>query len=385
MKNAFIIVFTIATFFVNVPYAFSENLKFEGVGEYIMGDNDTISEAKKFALQEAKRLVLEKMGTYLQSQTEIKNYSVTRDEIVTYSQGIIKVKQLREKRFQVGTKSMGLRLHILAEVDSDDVISKLDSISGQSSLKNDIAEMKKEYDLLRKQIAQINDSLKKENDESKISFLREERKEILQKIENREEGISVLTSGQGLFKDALIQKKKFEESKTTVKRFFNELIRAYKIEAGKPSIEYEMNDKATITLEGKVTLPVSYGEYSQDNVLPIKSFKSIAGLGISFHGPFIRTNPIHKYFSCIPKQGDNRADLSAKYLRSKLSHLSIEASTGKHSISYRLPKIEGTHGYEGLYFERDFTIIFRSLPMSEVTKINKIDIKITCNQFCQKI
>lgn len=35
-------------------------------GEYIMGDNDTYTEAKKLALQDAKHLVLEKVGTYCQ-------------------------------------------------------------------------------------------------------------------------------------------------------------------------------------------------------------------------------------------------------------------------------------------------------------------------------
>ncbi len=252
MKYAIILVCCFVTLFSFSPLTFSKTMTFEGSGEYVLGDNDTITEAKKFALQEAKRVVLEKMGTYIQSQTEIKNYQVTKDEIITYSQGSIKIKQLDEQRFQVGEKSLGIRINITAEANSDEIFAKLDSISGQESLINDIAEMKKEYDLLKKQIAQINNSLKKEKDEDKISSLREERKEILQKIENREEGISVLTSGQGLFNEALIQKNRFEEDKATVRRFFNELMSAYRIEGGEPTIKYELDDKATIIIEGKI-------------------------------------------------------------------------------------------------------------------------------------
>jgi len=35
-------------------------------GEYLIGDNDTYSEARKLALQNAKRLVLGKKGSYIE-------------------------------------------------------------------------------------------------------------------------------------------------------------------------------------------------------------------------------------------------------------------------------------------------------------------------------
>jgi len=65
---------------------FAENVTMTAVGEYVMGDNDTYTEAKKLALQDAKRILLEKVGTYIESKTEVKD-------------GITTVRNNRQLRF----------------------------------------------------------------------------------------------------------------------------------------------------------------------------------------------------------------------------------------------------------------------------------------------
>ena len=64
--------------------------------KYIVGDNDTKNDAKRVCFMEAKRRCLEKAGTYIESQTVVRNYKLTKDEIRTYTAAIIRVEIVSE-------------------------------------------------------------------------------------------------------------------------------------------------------------------------------------------------------------------------------------------------------------------------------------------------
>src|SRR4030043_874461 len=81
--------FIIPFFFVPIAYPASETIY--ASYKYSMGDNDTKNDAKRICFIEAKRLAIEKAGTYLESTTEIRNFQLTRDEIRTFAAAIIKV------------------------------------------------------------------------------------------------------------------------------------------------------------------------------------------------------------------------------------------------------------------------------------------------------
>ena len=52
---------------------------------------------RTISLIEVKRLLLEKLGTYLESKTEVKNYQIEKDEILVLTAGIVKLEILDEK------------------------------------------------------------------------------------------------------------------------------------------------------------------------------------------------------------------------------------------------------------------------------------------------
>ena len=60
-------------------------------GEYRMEDHDTRMDATRMAVEAAKRQALEQVATYLESVTEVKDLDLTRDEIRTYTAGIVTV------------------------------------------------------------------------------------------------------------------------------------------------------------------------------------------------------------------------------------------------------------------------------------------------------
>ena len=46
---------------------------------YQAGDEDSRNSSRIISLREVKRLLLEELGTYLESQTEVKNFQITKD------------------------------------------------------------------------------------------------------------------------------------------------------------------------------------------------------------------------------------------------------------------------------------------------------------------
>ena len=76
-----------------------------------MGDNDTKNDAKRICFLEAKRLCIEKAGTYIESNSKVINGKLTRDEITTYAAAILKVEIVSEE-----TKFIGENVAILMTV-----------------------------------------------------------------------------------------------------------------------------------------------------------------------------------------------------------------------------------------------------------------------------
>jgi len=63
---------------------------------YTMGDRDTKIEAKKIAFAEAKRMAIEKIGVWINSETNIVNGQIANDQIQSYIMGYAKTKILSE-------------------------------------------------------------------------------------------------------------------------------------------------------------------------------------------------------------------------------------------------------------------------------------------------
>src|ERR1044071_4266034 len=62
-----------------------------GEGEYRMGDRDTREDAVRLATEEAKRHALEQVATYIESISVSNAVDLTKDEIRTYTAGVVHV------------------------------------------------------------------------------------------------------------------------------------------------------------------------------------------------------------------------------------------------------------------------------------------------------
>src|SRR3989442_3522627 len=80
MKRQFVIAGLLALLFGSISLS-AQVREIVAHGEYRMGDNDTKVNARRLALEEAKRNALEQAGTYVSIPTEDKKLQLAEDQV----------------------------------------------------------------------------------------------------------------------------------------------------------------------------------------------------------------------------------------------------------------------------------------------------------------
>jgi hypothetical protein len=149
--------------------------------EYVMGDNDTRNDAKRLCLIEAKRKVLERVGTYVESDTNVLNFNLTRDEIRAYTAGIIKTEIVSESTSFNG-KSTVIQMKIKADVDTSVLANRILEIHRDKDLAHKYGKTQDDYKQLERQIKELQDKLKRDSDWATIEKTRLEREEAFNRL-----------------------------------------------------------------------------------------------------------------------------------------------------------------------------------------------------------
>ncbi len=154
---------------------------FNEMHKYMMGDNDSKNDARRICFLEAKRKILDRAGIYIESRTEAKDYQLTKDEISAYSAAILKV-SIEKEEWKVVGENMAVLISVKAEVDTDRVNKRLKEIRQDSDLQDRIVKQQTQLDKLELRIAELQKMLETK-DKAKANTLRDERKTILNNIE----------------------------------------------------------------------------------------------------------------------------------------------------------------------------------------------------------
>ena len=89
--------FIILSFLLLTNSALAETKTFIKEYTYQASEVDSKVSCRAIALEQVKRLLLEELGTYLESHTEVINYQLTKDQITALTAGIVKTEILKEK------------------------------------------------------------------------------------------------------------------------------------------------------------------------------------------------------------------------------------------------------------------------------------------------
>ena len=154
-----------AGIFAVMPLVSAEVREYEGFGEYVMSDFETPDVAKQRAKVRAEQNAMEQAGVYVESYTKVINHQVTHDEIVTMTNGILKVKDVQYGKMIPTNDGKGIliRVTIKADIDTDDITKWISQnkqnvnalIEHNKRLQRAKEEQDKKIQELQKQVANV--------------------------------------------------------------------------------------------------------------------------------------------------------------------------------------------------------------------------------------
>jgi tetratricopeptide (TPR) repeat protein len=130
-------------------------MKTEGIAFLGSGMNE--DDAKTFAINDAKRNALEQAGTYLESHTTVLNYKLIKDEVITFSAGLLKVKVLKEERTTINNM-FTFKVNILAAIDMKILSQRIAEIKKDSGLREQLEAERVKVNQLEAKIADLQTS-----------------------------------------------------------------------------------------------------------------------------------------------------------------------------------------------------------------------------------
>ncbi len=152
MKSIFArIAFSLSLLFLFVPQvAYAVMKTFIKEYTYQASEEDSRNSSRVIALREVKRLLLEELGTYLESQTEVKNFQLTKDQITTLTAGIVQAEIVAEKW---DGHVYWLKSRITA--DSDKVVQSINALRKDRDKTRELRAMKLKADELMAEVERL--------------------------------------------------------------------------------------------------------------------------------------------------------------------------------------------------------------------------------------
>jgi tetratricopeptide (TPR) repeat protein len=162
----------------------------EAESTYIMGDNDSKIDARRIAIQEAKRKALELAGTYVESLTVVKNYQLSKDEIKSYTAGILET-EVAAEQMRGTTEHPEIYIEARCKVDTDVLASRIKTFRESEELKDQLNAAARENEDLRKERDALVKQLAADKDKTKASATRQKLDTVLAKEEANDEAHKV--------------------------------------------------------------------------------------------------------------------------------------------------------------------------------------------------
>jgi len=115
-------------------------------------DFDSKISSRAIALEQTKRLLLEEIGTYLISETDVRDFQLTKDKITTLTAGIVQAEMLTEKW---DGKTYYLKAKM--SINPQEVTKFLEGLRENSQKNRELEEMKRKVDDALQKIKQLQD------------------------------------------------------------------------------------------------------------------------------------------------------------------------------------------------------------------------------------
>jgi len=164
-----------AVFLLLPIQSFAATKVFEREYTYQASEADSKLTCRVIALEQVKRLLLEELGTYLESISEVKDGVLTKDEIVTLTAGVVRTDIVSEH-----WDGKAYRLKARIKADPDHVIKAINSLREDRQKSKELAESQTRAKKYLKEIEQ----LKQELTNAKGAILKRKQIEYGQAVRN---------------------------------------------------------------------------------------------------------------------------------------------------------------------------------------------------------
>jgi Tfp pilus assembly protein PilF len=158
--------------------AYAEIKVIEAENTYAMGDNDSKVDARRIATQEAKRKALELAGTYVASLTQVKEYRLSKDEVTTYTAGVVETEIVSEE-MRGSTRHPEIHIKARCKIDTDVLMEQIDRYQENQELREQLEGSAKESESLRKERDELIKQLSSEKNKAKAEETRQKLDTVL--------------------------------------------------------------------------------------------------------------------------------------------------------------------------------------------------------------
>lgn len=123
---------------------------------YTAGEADSKLTCRTVSLIEVKRLLLEKLGTYLTSRTEVQNYRIEKDEVVVLTAGVVKL-EILEETWNGEMYSLTAKI----SANPDDVARAIEDLRKHGEKRDNLNKLKEINDTSLEQLREMQDRMLK--------------------------------------------------------------------------------------------------------------------------------------------------------------------------------------------------------------------------------
>ncbi len=152
-------------------------------GEHRMGDRDTREDAIRLATEAAKRNALEQVAVYLESITIVDGLDVTKDEIRTYTAGLVLVLEQKTDTSLEGD-TIVIRTDLVAQIDTDEVRQAIAALRENEDARNQLVALRQENDQLQLDLDAANQALAQASTAEQTQEAAQQRQDILNRVQS---------------------------------------------------------------------------------------------------------------------------------------------------------------------------------------------------------
>jgi hypothetical protein len=152
-------------------------------GEHRMGDRDTREDAIRLATEAAKRNALEQVAVYLESITIVDGLDVTKDEIRTYTAGLVLVLEQKTDTTLDGDRVV-IRTDLVAQIDSEEVRQAIVALRENEDARRQLVELRQENDQLQQDLDAANQALALASTSEQTQQAAQQRHDTLNRVQS---------------------------------------------------------------------------------------------------------------------------------------------------------------------------------------------------------